>query len=244
VNQDSADPGEGAGAGLSERLMSTLEPIVGADKIRASVNVAYDQGTTEESQEKYDPSVSALLSDQKSEDQAGGSPVPAGVPGTASNVPTKKEPKSDSTVTSSQSSKTESATYGVNKTVVHTVTPAGRVARVTAAILIDDEMVRSVQKGKVSYTRRKRTQEELDKIRELAEAVIGSTRSVATQSAWRISRSITKSLPRICLERRRRGRRKCKRRFRIIHLCYGRLLCSRSSCSPGCLLCDQCKNTC
>jgi len=173
VNQDSADPGEGAGAGLSERLMSTLEPIVGADKIRASVNVAYDQGTTEESQEKYDPSVSALLSDQKSEDQAGGSPVPTGVPGTASNVPTKKEPKPDTAATSSQTSKTESATYGVNKTVVHTVTPAGRVARVTAAILVDDEMVRSVQKGKTTYTRRKRSQEELDKIRELAEAVIG-----------------------------------------------------------------------
>jgi flagellar M-ring protein FliF len=33
----------------------TLEPVVGADKIRASVNVDHDEGTTEESQEKYDP---------------------------------------------------------------------------------------------------------------------------------------------------------------------------------------------
>jgi len=174
LSQDSADSMEGAGTGLSERLMSTLEPIVGADKIRASVNVDYDQGTTEESQEKYDPAVSAVLTDQKSEDVAGGSAVPTGVPGTASNVPSNnKQPKPESPVSPSQSSKTESATYGVNKTVLHTVTPAGRVARITAAILVDDEMVRSVQKGKVSYTRQKRTQDQLDKIRALAEAVIG-----------------------------------------------------------------------
>ena len=52
-------------ARLTQRLINTLEPVVGANKIRASVNVDYDQGTTEESQEKYDPTVSALLSDQK-----------------------------------------------------------------------------------------------------------------------------------------------------------------------------------
>ena len=39
--------------------------VVGVDKIRAGVNVDYDQGTTEERQEKYDPTVSAVLSEQK-----------------------------------------------------------------------------------------------------------------------------------------------------------------------------------
>jgi flagellar M-ring protein FliF len=164
---------DGEGSALSERLINTLEPIVGANNIRASVNVDYDQGTTDESQEKYDPSVSVLLSDQKSEDQAGGSSVPAGVPGTSSNIPKPNAEKNPPPPTSSQSSKTESATYGVNKTVTHTVTPAGRVARITAAILVDDEMVRTVVKNKVSYTRRKRTPDELDKIRNLAQAAIG-----------------------------------------------------------------------
>jgi flagellar M-ring protein FliF len=158
---------------MSERLISTLEPIVGANKLRASVNVDYDQGTTDESQEKYDPAVSVVLTDQKSEDQAGGSAIPAGVPGTSSNIPKPNADKNPPPPTSSQSSKTESATYGVNKTITHTVTPAGRVARITAAILVDDEMVKTVTKGKISYTRKKRSQEELDKIRDLAEAAIG-----------------------------------------------------------------------
>ena len=72
-----------------------------------------------------------------------------------------------------QSSKTESAQYGVNKTVVHTVTPAGRIQRITAAILVDDAVVKTVRDGKTTVHRQKRTQDELNRIQELAEAAIG-----------------------------------------------------------------------
>jgi flagellar M-ring protein FliF len=182
LNHTGPDNGDAEGSTLTDRLISTLEPIVGADKIRATVNVDYDQGTTDLSEEKYDPTVSALLSDQKSEEQAGSNAIPTGVPGTSSNIPAAKQDKSGSTAqgTSSpaaagnvQRSTTENAQYGVNKTIVHTVTPAGRISRISAAILVDDEMVKNVQKGKVTWTRRKRSQEELDKIRDLAEAAIG-----------------------------------------------------------------------
>jgi flagellar M-ring protein FliF len=44
---------------------------------------------------------------------------------------------------------------------------------VTAAILVDDAIVKTVQKGKTTYTRRKRTPQELNQIKSLAEAVIG-----------------------------------------------------------------------
>ena len=159
---------------LTQRLISTLEPVVGVDKIRASVNVDHDEGTTEENQEKYDPTVSALLSDQKSEDHGGGgAAVPGGVPGTTSNIPTGKAKPPSPVQETTQSSITESAQYGVNKTIVHTVVPAGRIQRITAAILVDDAVVKTVQGGKVSYTRRKRSQDELNKIQQIAEAVIG-----------------------------------------------------------------------
>ncbi len=171
--QDAAGEGQGSSSDLSARLVGTLEPIVGAGKIRASVNVDYDQGSTDENQEKYDPTVSALLSDQKSEDHAGGSPVPAGVPGVTSNVPTAANQNKPAPQNATQSSTTESAQYGVNRTVIHTVTPAGRVQRITAAILVDDAVVKNVQKGKTTYTRKKRSPQELEQIKELAEAAIG-----------------------------------------------------------------------
>jgi flagellar M-ring protein FliF len=165
------DPGAGQGTTLTERLISTLEPVVGAGRIRANVNVQYDQTATDESDEKYDPKVSALLSEQKSDQESGGSPVPGGVPGTASNVATAKDKPAAPVAT--QKSTTENAQYGVNKSVIHTVTPGGRIQRVTAAILVDDEVVPTVIKGKTTFARHKRSQQELDQIRDLAAAAIG-----------------------------------------------------------------------
>ena len=177
-------------ARLTERLISTLEPVVGTNAIRASVNVDYDMGSTDESDEKYDPNVSAVLSMQRTEDVAGGSAIPAGVPGTATNIPKPKPAKAAGASSSqasaataqlpapvqqsgTQSSKTESAQYGVNKSIIHTITPAGRVQRITAALLVDDAVIKSVNKGKVTVTRQKRSQDELNRIQELAEAAIG-----------------------------------------------------------------------
>jgi len=157
---------------LAQRLIATLEPVVGLDKIRATVHIDQDQSSSEESQEKYDPTVSALLSDQKSQDQAGGVQPTTGVPGTSSNIPTGKEKPSDK-AGQSQTSMTESATYGVNRTMVRTTTPAGKIQRLTAAILVDDAVVKTVQGGKTTFTRKKRSQDELNKIQQLAEAVIG-----------------------------------------------------------------------
>jgi flagellar M-ring protein FliF len=51
--------------------------------------------------------------------------------------------------------------------------PAGRIQRVTAAIVVDDAIVRNVANGKTTFTRRKRSQDELDRIQQLAEGVIG-----------------------------------------------------------------------
>jgi flagellar M-ring protein FliF len=174
IGHDDTGAGEGEVARLTQRLISTLEPVVGANAIRASVNIDYDQNTTEQSEEKYDPSVSALLSVQRSEDNAGGA-IQSGVPGTTSNVPTDKKAKPAETQArqSTQTSKTESAQYGVNKTVTHTVSPAGRIQRVTAALLIDDAVFKTVKGDKTTISKRPRSQEELNKIQELAQAAIG-----------------------------------------------------------------------
>jgi flagellar M-ring protein FliF len=174
LGHDGEQTGEGAEATLTQRLINTLEPIVGLDKIRATVHIDYDQGTTDETSQKYDPAVSAVLSDQKTEDQAGGAAVSAGVPGTASNVPKPtKQPAPPPGQEAMQLSKSENAEYGVNKVVVHRVVPAGQVQRVSAAILVDDAVVKTGQGSKVSFKKLKRSQEELDKIQQLAQAVIG-----------------------------------------------------------------------
>jgi flagellar M-ring protein FliF len=160
---------------LSAQLLQTLEPIVGPEHVRARVNVEIDPSTTEENDETYDPKSAVAVSMQRSEEQVGGL-LTGGVPGTSSNVPggTAPPPKTV-TVNSdgSQISKTESNTYAVNKVVRHTMQPAGRIRRITAALLVDDAIEVKQANGKREEIRRKRTPEELKQIEDLAKAAIG-----------------------------------------------------------------------
>ncbi len=178
----------GAGAGadgndgetekrMQQKLIATLAPVVGADHIRASVNVDYDLGTTEQSQEKYDPAVSVPLTVQRSDEETGGGSQAAGVPGTVSNVPQGKSglPNVPSVPDGgAESAKTENSTFGVNKVVTHSLEPAGRIRRVSAALLVDDAVVhRQLGKGKVQDLRVRRSPEELKQLQDLAAAAIG-----------------------------------------------------------------------
>ena len=71
---------------MAEKLVATLTPIVGADHVKASVTVAYDQSSGDTTSETYDPTNPVLVSSQVQEENFGGTP-PAGIPGTPSNVP-------------------------------------------------------------------------------------------------------------------------------------------------------------
>jgi flagellar M-ring protein FliF len=166
------DEGDGIDQELTRRLISTLGPIVGADRMRATVNVEYETGSSEESQEKYDPAVSAALSTQHTEENTGPGSAIGGVPGTSSNVPTAKASAVAATSKEmSQSSKTD--TYGVNKTTRHIIEPAGGIRRISAAVVLDDAIERKQINGKWVEVARKRQPEELKYISDLAQAAIG-----------------------------------------------------------------------
>ncbi len=159
---------------LSAQLLQTLEPVVGTQHVRAHVNVEYDPSTSEENDETYDPKSAVAVSEQKSEEQVGGA-LTGGVPGTSSNVPgggTTAKTVVD-TGDGTQVSRSESSTFAVNKVVRHTLQPAGRIRRITAALLVDDAVDVKQENGKRSETRRKRTPDELNQIGELAKAAIG-----------------------------------------------------------------------
>lgn len=166
-------------ADLSKRLLATLGPAVGADNLRASVNVEYDQSSSEENQDKFDPAVSAVLTSQKTKEQVGAGAAEGGVAGTAANLPANTPgaavPAQDGSLNGDgpQLSTSENATFGVNKTVRHTQTPAGRIHRITAAILINDLQERHEVKGKWISTPRKRTTAQLDQLTALARGVLG-----------------------------------------------------------------------
>ena len=184
---------------LAAAAVRAIEPVVGAEHVRASVHVDYDLSSSEDTSEIYDPKATATLAQQHSEELAGGanpagvpgvtsnvpgsgaaiSPVvppvvPPGVPGVAGNVPGSAAASLGlfSTI-DNQSSKSDSSTFAVSKSTRHVLNPAGRVRRITASVLVDDALDSKQENGKSSAARRKRTPEEMTAIEKLARAAIG-----------------------------------------------------------------------
>ncbi len=152
---------------MAELLVRTLEPVVGADHIRATVHTEIDQATVEESAETYDPDTQVTLAMQRSEETNGGT-AGGGAAGTASNVPGGGTPNKASDGNFSQS-KSENGTYAFNKVQRHTVQPAGRMKRLAVAVLVDD----NINAANKQNPRIKRSPEELKSIEDLAKATVG-----------------------------------------------------------------------
>ncbi len=165
---------------LAKRLIATLGPAVGAENLRASVNVEYDMSSSEESQDKYDPQVSAVLQTQKSSEQTGAGAGASGVAGATGNLPASAAGAGGTaggtdvtTGDGSSSSNSENSTFGVNKVVRHVVSPAGRVKRITAAVLVNDATEYKQTKGKWETVPRKRSPAQMKQLQDLAQAVLG-----------------------------------------------------------------------
>ncbi len=171
----SGPKGDSIEQALAARLIATLGPAVGPENLRASVNVEYDLSTSEENQDKYDPAVSALLTTQRSDEQTGAGAGVGGVPGTSSNLPNAKGAPAATAMPAdgAQISKTENSAYGVNKISRHTVSPAGRIRRITAALLVNDLVERKQAGNKWVETDHKRSAAELKQLADLAGAAIG-----------------------------------------------------------------------
>jgi flagellar M-ring protein FliF len=157
---------------LAKTLVHTLEPVVGADHVRASVHVEYELGSSEDTQETYDPKTAATLTQEHSEESSTGA-APAGVPGTATNVPSGTPTPPAAPAGDQSNSRTDATTFAVSKSLHHSVEPPGRVHRIAAAVVVDDVVETTEQAGKRSTARRKRTPEEMKQIEQLAEAAIG-----------------------------------------------------------------------
>jgi len=158
---------------IEEKLIATLEPVTGAGNVRAAVTLDYDETATEQTEESYDPDQSVTLSMQRTEQTSGAQPVPAGIPGTASNAPNAQSlPLYPQQSTQPQSAKSESSTYGVAKTVRHLMQHPGRVRRLTAAVVVNDRMQQPAAKDRPAVWQ-PRSAEELRNLNLLAQAAVG-----------------------------------------------------------------------
>ncbi|MDK2123796.1 flagellar basal-body MS-ring/collar protein FliF [Parachitinimonas caeni] len=141
--------------GLSKRIQSILEPIVGVDNVKAEVTAAVDFAEVEQSSESFKPNSSpnaAAIRSEHSAEASGNTPVPpAGVPGALSNQPPgtasapltlPNPPGANGTGTgSSTSQKDQTKNYEVDKTIQHIKQPVGTLKRVSVAVVVNYKRV-------------------------------------------------------------------------------------------------------
>jgi len=116
------------------KINLALGPLLGPDRFRASVNAECDFSTSEENEESFDPSKSAMLSSQSTE-ESNNTAIAGGTPGTATNLP--RATARATTTGAGITRRTENATYQPGRTVRHTLSPRGNIRRISTAILVD-----------------------------------------------------------------------------------------------------------
>jgi flagellar M-ring protein FliF len=146
--QNSGDPGEQLAEAnleykrqveleLINKVNTALEPLLGAGRFRAGVNVECDFSTSEENEESFDSAKSVIVSSQASEESSAAG-LSSGNPGTASNLPKPTAPTIRPAVgASGVTRRSENVTWQPGRTVKRTVQPRGLIRRISAAVLVD-----------------------------------------------------------------------------------------------------------
>jgi len=184
----------------AQRIEALLAPLVGPGRVRAQVVAQMDMGVTEEAHEQYKPDSQIVRSEQTSESMSKDASGSQGVPGALTNQPpaagvaqpppssTPAKPAGTSGATagaaaatsavagttgagaSDSSSRQSTKNYEIDRTVAYTRQPAGRLRRVTVAVLIDN--LRAVGKdGKSKET--PLSKEQLDHVNQLVKDAVG-----------------------------------------------------------------------
>ncbi len=152
------------------KINSTLDPLLGAEKFRAGASVDVDYTSADQSEESYDPSRSAMVSAQKTED-ASGVLQPAGMPGTASNLP--RPPVRPAAGNGGATRRTENITYQTSRTVRRTRIPQGTIKRMSLSVLVDQGLRWEGRGAKARRILEPPSPEKLKSIRGLVAAATG-----------------------------------------------------------------------
>ena len=122
---------------LQNKIIATLDPLLGTEHFRAGVSVDVDITSGDQSEEVYDPEKQALVTASKTEDGPV-LPVDSGVPGTASNLP--RPTSTPVSGTSNYARKTENSSFQTSRLIKHTKMPQGEIKRMSLAVLVDHSL--------------------------------------------------------------------------------------------------------
>jgi flagellar M-ring protein FliF len=155
---------------LKDQVQGIVERVVGPGRARAEINAAFDYSKVTNTADMFDPESRVVRSTQTREEEAENREGPDAVT-VANQLPNSQANNAGATANRDKSSKTdETVNYEISRTTRTEVLEAGRLKKVSVAVLVDG-IYANDQSGSVSYS--PRSQDELDRIASLVRSAIG-----------------------------------------------------------------------
>jgi flagellar M-ring protein FliF len=158
----------------SQRVEALIAPLVGAGRVRAEVSAQFDMSAVEEAREQFKPDSQVVRSEQVAEDRRGENGGASGVPGSLSNQPQGRAanaPAGGGGAANAQNGSTNSTrNYEIDRTIAYTRQPAGRLQRISVAVLVDNVQVTG-KDGKTSEV--PLTPDQINRITTLVKDAVG-----------------------------------------------------------------------
>lgn len=176
----------------TQRVEQLLSPLIGAGRVRAQVVADVEMSSTEEAREQYRPDSQIIRSEQTAEETSrNGANGSQGVPGALTNQPPSpgvalppgssaapaqaaaadpNNPNAAAGVPPDNTSKQATRNYEIDRTVAYTKLPAGRLKRLTVAVLVDN-LRTTAEDGTITET--PLTPEQLENMTRLVKDAVG-----------------------------------------------------------------------
>jgi flagellar M-ring protein FliF len=134
------------------KINSVLDPLLGSEKYRASVDMDCDLTSGEQSEELFDPSHSVITNSQRSE-EGSLSRDSGGIPGTQSNLP--RPIVRPGVQGGGVARRSENMAYETSRTVRRLKLPQGILRRMSVSVLVDQDVHWQVTgKGAAAHAQR------------------------------------------------------------------------------------------
>ena len=184
----------------AQRIESLLSPILGNGRVKAQVVAQVEMSATEEAREQYRPDSQILRSEQTSEESSRTGPNAAqGVPGALSNQPPQggtvaqaapaaatpavagapgstapgaqvAAAAAASAATPENTNRQATRNYELDRTIAYTKNPAGRLQRLSVAVLVDN-MRKTDKEG--NTTEEPLSEEQIERLKTLVKDAVG-----------------------------------------------------------------------
>jgi len=155
---------------LRSEVEAIVSSVVGPGHARVQINADFDVNRITQTSDKFDPDGRVLRSSQTREEQSATSDNKEGTVSAGTELPGGK-PQTEGATKGDQSKKTEEiVNYEISRTTKTEVIEAGRVNRISAAVLVDGIYAKN-DKGELAY--QPRAKEEIDRIAALVRSAIG-----------------------------------------------------------------------